>query len=313
VRSLNAFTVAHDMEVRGGTADDILLWDSLWRCLLEGWPVVGDIEFLDRRGRPLDFERVFTPNDDPAELAHFVREAGFAHLRGWLDGSDVRALSEEIDRALPHYVEGDGRSWWARMEDGRMECVRMQEFIDRSPTTAKIVASDRWEHLRTTLAADEDLVQGRPGNKVFEALVKPVGVVAGASNLSFHRDCHLGGHPYGCSGVDVGITVTPSGPHNGQLRVVAGSHRIAIPCSLATTAPYLPVVGVPTEAGDLTIHVSCTLHESTAPVISTRKVMYAPFKLAGRPDDIEAATDRGPDLRDRVYEILLTEDRPATD
>jgi hypothetical protein len=42
-------------------------------------------------------------------------------------------------------------------------------------------------------------------------------------------------------------------------------------------------------------------------------VMYAPFKLAPRPDDIEAPTDRGPDLRDRVYEILLTEDGPATD
>ena len=142
---------------------------------------------------------------------------------------------------------------------------------------------------------------------MIEALIKPVGVVAGASDLPFHRDCHLGRHAYGCSGVDVGITVTASGRDNGRLGVVAGSHRIAIPGEVARTAPYLPVVGIATEPGDCTVHLSCTLHESTAPRVTTRKVMYAPFRLAPFSDDVEPPKERNGALRERVYKILLDE------
>jgi len=310
LRSLHAFGVARELRVTGGGEREVSVWDSLWRCLLDGWPVVGDIDFLDRDGRLLDFDRVFTPDDDPADLAHFVREAGFLHLRGFVSPRAAGAIADEIDAALPRYTEGDGRSWWAALDDGTRRCVRMQEFVDHSPTMLEVLGSDGWSALLAAVAGDDELVQGRPGNRVAEALVKPVGVVAGASDLTFHRDCHLGGHAYGCSGVDVGITVTPSGPANGRLGVVAGSHRLAIPVDVAKSDPYLPIVGIATEAGDCTVHVSCTLHESTAPVVAPRKVLYTPYKLAPLDDDPppSAGDDK---LRDRVYKILLGTDTDA--
>ena len=83
-----------------------------------------------------------------------------------------------------------------------------------------------------------------------------------------------------------------------------------IPVEVAKTAPYLPVVAVTTEPGDCTVHLSCTLHEATPPRIETRKVMYAPFKLAPRPDDIERPPE-GSALRERVYKILLEEENAA--
>ena len=309
-RSFNAMVVGRELQYRNGGEYELSIWDSLWRSLLDGWPVVDDIEFRDRDGRPLDFDRIFTPDDDPADVAHFLREAGFLHLRGWVNPERVAIISDEIDRAVPHYSEGDGRSWWAKLTDGSHRCVRIQEFLEYSPTTAEVLQSEHWNQLRRTLAAGDELVQGRPGNKVIEALIKLVGVVAGASDPTFHRDCHFGRHAYGCSGVDVGIAVTASSPENGQLQVVAGSHRVLIPVEVAKTAPYLPVVAVTTEPGDCTVHLSCTLHEATPPRIETRKVMYAPFKLAPRPDDIERPPE-GSALRERVYKILLEEENAA--
>jgi hypothetical protein len=211
------------------------------------------------------------------------------------------------DAATPSYTEGDGRSWWAEMEDGTRRCVRLLEFLPHSPTTAKVFASERWEQLGRTLGADDELVLSRPGDHVIEALVKPPGVVRGISDVSFHRDCHLGSHPYGCSGVDIGWAVTGSDESTGRLRVVAGSHRVAIPTVVAMDEPYLPVVDVWTEPGDLTVHLSCTLHESTPPRTTERKVMYSPFRLV-RDDD----EPRRPDsARGDIGAFLATEEAPS--
>ena len=309
LQSVLAMDVGRTLVYRNGGAYEVALWDALWRALLLGWPVVDhDLAFVDRAGEPLDLGQIFTPRDDPRDVAHFLREAGFLHLRGWVDPGLAAEISREFDAAEPAYVDGDGRSWWADFDDGSHRCVRMQQFLPYSPSTATMLADPRWEQLRVTVGGDDALEQSRQGDSVVEALIKPPGLVAGVSNLPFHRDCHFGKHGYKCSGVDVGITVTDSGGEYGQLQVVAGSHRVAVPVSIANTDPYLPVVPIATQAGDCTVHLSCTLHESTAPISRTRKVMYAPFKLAEQPDAGPPLPDRDPGLRNRVYEIVLRED-----
>ncbi|MET0726812.1 MAG: phytanoyl-CoA dioxygenase family protein [Acidimicrobiales bacterium] len=315
-KSFNGFVVGRELQCRNGTEHDISVWDSLWLTMLEGWPVDDDdLQFLDRHGAPLDLGQAFTPDDDPVDVAHFLRETGFLHLRGWVDPAVMTTVSDDIDRAVPHYADGDGRSWWANLADGTHQCVRLQEFLPHSPTTEAILRSDLWDQLRRTIQADDELVQAPVEGRCLEALIKPVGVVAGASDVSFHRDCHLGRHAYGCSSAVVGIAVTPTSEENGLLRVVAGSNRVAIPIEVAKTSSYLPVVGLPTEPGDLTIHLSCTLHESMPPRIAERKVMYGGgFHLAPRPNDLPGKSDGQAalsDLRENVYKILLDEDAPA--
>lgn len=304
-RSFNAFLTARELRYHDGTQRDISVWDSLWLALLEGWPVVDDgIEFSDRNGAPLDFRRIHTPDDDPADIAHFLREAGFLHLRGWIDPADMPTIADDMDRALPKYQESDGRSWWATLNDGSRACVRLQEFVDHSPTTAAILRGDRWDQLRRTIAAGDDLVQKPVEGRCIEALFKPVGVAVGPSDVTFHRDCHFGRHAYGCSGTIVGISVTGSSEDNGLLRVIAGSHRVLMPVEIAKSEPYLPVVGIPTEPGDLTVHLSCTLHESTPPRVGERRVMYAGFHLAKRDDDADGSRHLL-ELRERISDILL--------
>jgi hypothetical protein len=186
--------------------------------------------------------------------------------------------------------------------------VRLQQFLEHSPTTEAILDGDRWEQLRRTMSGpDGQLVKG----KEIEALVKPVGVVQGASDVTFHRDCHMGRHPYGCSGTTVGISVTSGSPENGRLRVAAGSHRVHLPTQIAQTDPYLPVVAVSTEPGDLTVHLSCTLHEAAPPKVQERRVMYAGFSLTPRDGDGDGGAHLARN-REEIPDLLLSPDAPVS-
>ncbi len=316
--SFNAMVVAGELPRAADIVHQASVWDSLWMTLLEGWPVVDDrLSFQDRDGDALDLHRSFTVDDDPIDIAYFLREAGFVHLRGWIDRDLVGQIAEDMDLALPHYVDGDGKSWWARLADGTETCVRMQEFLPHSPATVEMLSGERWSAMHSAIAGDDRVVRTPVEGRCIEALVKPLAVVAGPSDLSFHRDCHLGRHAYSCSGMTVGVSVTGSGADNGQLRVVAGSHRVAIPVAVAMTDPYLPVVPITTEPGDLTVHLSCTLHESTPPKVAPRKVMYGcGIALAPRPDDEPGRSPAGQGqsaLREKVYKLTLDDNLGRTE
>ena len=131
-------------------------------------------------------------------------------------------ISADMDRALPTYARDDGRSWWAKTANGDDRCVRMEYFHEHSERVRELLASDRF--LRIGRLVDGDYVSRTAGNCI-EALVKPIGVVEGISDVPWHKDCSLGMHSYRCCGLTCGISVTGADARSGQLRVVAGSHR----------------------------------------------------------------------------------------
>ena len=53
----------------------------------------------------------------------------------------------------------------------------------------------------------------------------------------------------------------------------------------------LEPVDLPTEAGDVTVHLSCTQHMSQPPVKRTRKVLYTGFQQVAADTEL-AATNR---------------------
>jgi hypothetical protein len=311
LRTFSALTVAREVRPQGGTVDDLTAWDAVWLALLEGWPVVPDeLSFTDRDGAPLDLTRAFTPSDRPEDIAHFLRETGYLHLRGWTDKAAMDAISADIDRALTNYTDGDGRSWWATLNNGQRQCVRLQHFVQYSPTTAELLGGEGWDQLRRALAGADELVQAPIEGNCIEALVKPLGVAEGISDVPWHRDCNFGRHAYQCSGLIVGVSVTPGTAESGLLRAVAGSHRYAMPSTFldargaSPVVPdgrsYLPVVSLATETGDLTVHLSCTLHEAQPPSRIPRKVMYTGFGLPKPADAIPTAHQAIADLREKA-------------
>jgi ectoine hydroxylase-related dioxygenase (phytanoyl-CoA dioxygenase family) len=103
--------------------------------------------------------------------------------------------------------------------------------------------------------------------------------------LPWHKDCERGGHSMFCSGLTVGICLTPVDAAHGGLDVVAGSHRANIARAQVDAGLDLPAVTLLADRGDLTLHMSCTLHRSTHPESRERRVAYTGFALPPRPGD----------------------------
>jgi hypothetical protein len=264
-----------------GNLGDFLDWWVVLRALIDGRPVhtAGSVEFVDRHGGPLDLARTFGPDDDDADIAHFLQQTGFLHLRGWFSRGVMDEIARDMDRARPTYARDDGRSWWAKTAATGDECVRMQYFHEHSDATVDLLGTHAFARLGQL--TEDDYVARTEGNRI-EALVKPIGVVEGISDVPWHKDCSLGMHSYRCCGLTVGVSVTGADARSGQLRVVAGSHRALVQPAFVRREWQLPVVDLPTATGDATVHCSCTLHMAQPPVERERKVMYSGFGLSPR-------------------------------
>ena len=87
------------VEIILGTVDQWVSWEPILRALLDGRKVyeTGDVDFRDLEGGPLDLDRIFSPDDDREELAHFLEEAGFLHLRGVFEDEEMHQVGRNID------------------------------------------------------------------------------------------------------------------------------------------------------------------------------------------------------------------------
>jgi hypothetical protein len=274
---------ANVLDQRRGNIGHCCDWWLVWRAALDGIPIhtPGAVTFVDRAGRPLDLARAFAPDDDRDEMRHFLEQAGFLHLRGVFGAAEMTEISVDMDRAAPRYTQGDGRSWWARTSNGETRLVRMQGFDRESPAVAALLDDPRFLGLATIPGVGHEFGRRRAHNRI-EALFKPIGVSEGISDIPWHKDCGIGRHSYECCGLTVGISVTGADAVSGQLRVLAGSHRALIWSGIRQPDLDLPDVPLPTETGDVTIHLSCTMHMAQPPVERERRVMYSGFALPPR-------------------------------
>jgi len=305
LRTPMGFFTGGDLVMPCGGLDEFLDWWVVLRSVLDSRRahVSGDVAFRSSDGDPLDLATSFVPDSDPAEQAHFLAEAGFLHLEGVFDPSEMAAISDEMDKAAPGYSQGDDRSWWARTADGADHLVRMQYFQDSSPTTAALLQDDRLTRLGALFDDGHRLGKPGPNRNLVEALVKPIGIVEGISDVPWHKDCSLGSHSYRCCSMTVGISVTGADQESGQLRVVAGSHRALIQPAFVRRGLDLPQIDLPTRTGDVTVHLSCTLHMAQPPVVRERRVLYTDFSLPRRADD---RSDQGEATLRRIREVAAT-------
>lgn len=258
----------------------------------------GTIGFVDRDGSPLKLRRSFTPWDDPDEIGHFLAQAGFLHIEGVFSESEMAAVSRDLDDAVAAAARDDGASWWAQTEAGEWYAARILGFNQKSSSLRTLLHDDRFAAIGTF--TDDQFVQREPdvGDSA-EGLLKKVDVVEGISDVSWHKDCAMGGHSRHCCGLTVGISVTGAGRDNGELGVVAGSHRANI-TPLGVEGLDLPRLPLPTRTGDVTVHCSCTLHMSRPSISAERRVVYTGFGLAPRPGDQQNEQTSDEIRRDRA-------------
>lgn len=272
VRSTVALMISGEDELIRGTIVHLIRWELVLRALTDGRPAYepGRADFVDRDGTKLDLDRSFAIDDDPADLAHFLDQAGFLHVRSVFTADEMRVLSAEIDRWRDQMTPDDDRAWYGAV-GGERVCVRVTNL---ATDAVEFPHRDRLAPL-AAVTGDERRYGGS------DLLVKPVGVEEGISDLPWHKDCALGLHSYRCAGLTCGVSVTASGPDNGQLGVVAGSHRVNIALTDLDDDVDLPRVFLTTEPGDVTVHLSCALHCATPPQHRERRVTYSSFRLPG--------------------------------
>ncbi len=291
VRSAVAVLVSAEPVMTRGNISHLIAWETVLRALCDGRPAYepGLIDFVDSSGAPLDLGRAFTAADDPADMAQFLSQAGFMLLRGLFNEHELDTINTRIDALRAAATPEDNASWWGRVggPDGEHLCVRVNDLpedalglsmLDRfGPIVAMTDSKHEFDHI--------------------DVLIKPVDVTEGISDLPWHKDCSLGLHSYQCYQVIFGLSVTASGPDNGQLGVVAGSHRVNIDQFGLSDDIDLPQVFIATEPGDVTVHLSCTLHCSTPPAHSERRVAYSTFMMEG---DTAALEERIRGVRDQA-------------
>ena len=265
-----------------GGFGDWVGWEPVFRALLDERPVheAGAIALRDAEGAPLDLTRSFELDDDRAEIAHFVEEAGFLHIRDVFTEAEMAAVAADLDAALERARPDDGASWWAGTSAGEQLPVRVLFFHEQSDALNALLHDERLQWLGTLTGDDLE------GKKLgAEGLVKPLDIETGLSDLPWHKDCGQGGHSYFCNGLSVGISVTGADRHSGALGVVPGSHRANVQTAGKDESLDMPSVKLETKTGDLTVHCSDTLHRAHRPTERPRMVVYTGFRQRLLPGD----------------------------
>lgn len=262
------------INVARGRFDDVVAWEAALTSVWFDRPIYGDD--LDAV-RALDLGATFGLDDPDEAIASFLHTAGFAVIRGVFDAGEIAAFGAEEQRLRALATPDDKRSWWARNAAGEDVCCRLTYTSLRSELLGGLHDDPR---LRRIAA-----LHGAPLRPSFDRLdghsvvIKNAEVVSGLSDLPWHRDCGMGGHPVLCPSLLIGIQLDVASAANGQLIFLAGSHHHTNRIGSVAEHPEWPTVAVDARPGDVTVHYSHVLHAAPPPTArdAHRRTLYVSF------------------------------------
>jgi hypothetical protein len=267
---------ASRLRVVRGTPADLERWEPALRALFCGRPIwnPADVVLRDRAGAPLDPRRAFALDDAVEEMRHFLHATGFLHVRGVFAPDEIARLVATVERFQAAARPGDGRSWWARRADGTAVLCRLIYLGLAAPEIAALSDEPRVRRLAALagvpLRAALDRADGH------SVVIKNAGVVEGLSDLPWHRDCGLGGHPITCPAINLGVQLDAASAARGRLHFVPGSWRASWHRADLARAP---IVALDTAPGDCTLHFGDVLHAAPPPTGEGpgRRALYVSF------------------------------------
>jgi len=268
-----------------GGSPDLERWEPALRALYSGRPIF-DPRHTVLRGRDgvaLDPRRSFALGDPDDDLRDFLHATGYLHVRGVFTRDEVARLVEVVERHQTEAKPGDGRSWWATRTDGAQVLCRLIYLGLVSPDIAALGDDPRLRRLAalsdTPLRAVHDHSDGD------SVVIKNANVSEGLSDLPWHRDCGLGGHPVRCPSINLGVQLDAATEARGRLHFVPGSWRGSCHRSDLSRAQ---TVAVDTEPGDCTIHFGDVMHAAPPPTGTGpgRRALYVTWMPEGSGDFI---------------------------
>ena len=254
-------------------------WEPAIHSLCSGLPVYGPEvreTLVDSAGEPLDLHRAFTVNDDREEMRHFFEAAGYLVVKAVFTSDEVSRFGAEVEEARRRTTIEDPLSWWSVTEDGRNVVSRINYLGRHSSVLADLAHDPRLQRFADVAGRDLRVCDDRlDGPMVF---IKN-NIAEGRGNLNWHIDPTLGGAPVICPYIQLGIQLDHANAANGQLLVLAGSHRYHKHELAWGEEGDLPVVAIDTEPGDLTIHDGFAMHTTPPPsgAGAGRRALYYKF------------------------------------
>lgn len=214
--------------VARGSLEEWQRWEPAMQSLLFGRPIYGPEVWetlVDHDGTRLDLHRSFAADDPEDEMRAFLATTGYLHIRAVFSDKEVARYGAEIEHCRAETIPGDPFSWWSVNASGD-EVVTRINYLDRfSPPLLKLAQDPRLARYAGIAGSDLRVCDDRlDGPMVF---VKNANVVQGNGDLIWHVDDGIGGHPVMCPLVQCGIQLDPANAANGQLLLLAGSHRYA--------------------------------------------------------------------------------------
>jgi hypothetical protein len=257
-------------------------WEPAIQALCHGRSIYGPgvwESLVDREGNALDLGRSFAATDSPDAMRDDLETAGYLHIRSVFTREEVARYAAEVERCRERTTPGDRHSWWSLNASGR-EVVTRINYLDRfSPALLALAQDPRLTRYARLAGPELRVCDDRlDGPMVF---IKNSHVVKGNGDLGWHVDDGIGGHPVMCPVIQAGIQLDRANAANGQLKLLAGSHRYAKHWLNWGEEGELPVVALETEPGDLTIHYGDTMHTTPPPTADDagRRALYYKFAL----------------------------------
>jgi hypothetical protein len=255
-------------------------WEPAIQSLCTGREIYGPAvrqTLVDRAGTPLDLRRGFSVDDDVDEMRHYFEVAGFLHVKAAFTRDEVDRYAAEVESARHRTTPDDPLSWWSVNADGDKVVSRINYLGRHSSLLGELAHSPRLHRFARLAGPALQVCDDRlDGPMVF---IKNSNLVEGNGDLAWHIDPTLGGRPVISPFIQIGIQLDHANAANGQLFVLAGSHRYNKHGLTWGEETDLPAVALETEPGDITIHDSCALHTTPPPTAdgAGRRVLYYKF------------------------------------
>ena len=246
--------------ILAGRVEDFVGWQTALRMLYEELPAYDpDAPLHGGDGREIDPGRSFRADDDPIEMADFLRVTGYIHVRELLSPDEVSGLREAAETARAAAREDDGQSWWSTHQDGRRLLTRVLN-AGTDPRMKALPTDPRL--LRIVGLSDYELEPTE--TEGVSVLFKQSGMVFdGKADQPWHRDCGLGGHKLMCPLMNGSLFLSEGNRETGELRFLPGSWQTA--GCLIDEQDFELGIAVETRPGDFTLHYGDGLHAGTPP------------------------------------------------
>lgn len=285
-----------------GSFDKLEAWEPALRSAWDGRPIY-DAERARRELDRFDLARAFTADaldDGTDDLRVHLDAVGFALVKSVFTAEEVAAMSDAVDRQRAAAANGDGRSWWAVDAGGRQVCCRLIYLTQYEPSVAWLRDDARMARMASLAGREVLLVEDRLDG--VSVVMKNPSVVEGLSDLPWHRDCGLGGHPVLCPELNVGIQLDAATAATGQLHMLAGSHKGNAHMPRPNELDRLPIVAIDTEPGDVTLHYGHVFHAAPPPTGSgpMRRAVYCMYTPPSAFDVVPAGQGYNDVIRETV-------------